>query len=164
MSTIAWFGVGVLALFAIAAWLTVWSRRDSWVRPAAVVLLLFGMPAIAIAGLQSLGHHRPMSLIWEITSGEYRVLAVKMVQDEAIYIYLDADRSEPWPVQLPWDNETAKRIQELQEGADGDAQGQFMFRYEPSLNTNAMQFHPLPQPQLMPQKPPEEPAPHLEQI
>jgi hypothetical protein len=45
----------------------------------------------------------------------------------------------------------------------GDAKGQFMMRYEPSLDTNAPQFHPLPQPPVLPPKPRQEQAPHLEQ-
>jgi len=158
-----YLAVLVILLFAAAAWLAVWSRRDTWARPAAVALFLLGVPAIAAAGIQALGQHRPYSMAWEIGAGDYRVLAAKMVQDEAIYLYIDAGRSEPWPLVYPWDNDIANRIAKLQDEAVGDAKGQFMMRYEPSLDTNAPQFHPLPQPPAMPPKPRQETAPHLEQ-
>ena len=162
METLSWLPAPVIVLFAGAAWLAIWSRRDSWGRTAAVVLFLLGLPVIAAAGLHLLGHHRPMALAWEIPAGDHRVLAVKMVQDEAIYIYLDAGRSEPWPVLLAWSNEAANRIQKLQEEAPPDSHGQFMLRYEPSLDVHGPQFHPLPQPPALPPKPVPDRAPHLE--
>ena len=157
-----WLGIGVVTLFAAAAWLAVWSRRDTWARPAAMALFFLGAPAIAASGLQLLGHHRPLAVAWEITAGDHRVLAVKMVQDEAIYVYLDAGRSEPWPVLLPWSNEAANRIQKLQDEARADSHGQFILRYEPSLDIHGPQFHPLPQPPLLPPKPVPDAAPHFE--
>lgn len=163
MNTVTWLGIGIVALFALAAWLAAWSRKDTWARPAAIALFLVSLPAIAAAGLQSLGHHRPLEMAWELTAGDHRVLAAKMVQDEAIYLYLDAGRSEPWPLRLPWSNATADRIQKLQESAEGDANGQFMFRYEPSLDVHKPQFHPLPQPPALPPKPQPQRAPHLDQ-
>jgi len=163
MQMLAWLAVAVMVLFAAAAWLAVWSRRDCWGRPAAVALFLLAAPAIAAAGVQVLGHHRPVSLAWELRPGDHRVLAAKMVQDEAIYLYLDGGRSEPWPLMLPWDNEAADRIQQLQNEARPESHGQFMLRYEPSLDVHAPQFHPLPQPPLLPTKPVPDAAPHLEQ-
>jgi hypothetical protein len=163
METLVWLAIAVLALFAAAAWLAISSRNDRWGRPAAMLLFLLGAPAIAAAGLQVLGHHRPMALAWELTAGDHRVLAVKMVQDEAIYLYLDAGRSEPWPVLLPWSNEAANRIQKLQDEASPESLGQFIFSYEPSLDVHRPQFHPLPQPRLLPPKPVPDRAPHLEQ-
>lgn len=163
MNTIIWLAIGIVVLFAAAAWLAIWSRRDTWARHAAIGLFGLGLPLIVAAGIQSLGNHRPMGLAWELRAGNHRVLAAKMIQDEAIYLYMDAGRDEPWPLMLPWDNESANRIQKLQEEAQGDANGQFMLQYEPSLDIHAPQFHPLPQPQLLPPKPQQVPAPHIEQ-
>ena len=163
MNTVIWLGIGIVSLFAIVAWLAIWSRRDTWGRHAAIGLFGLGLPLIATAIIQSLGHHRPLGLAWELSAGSHRVLATKMVQDRAIYLYMDAGREEPWPLKLPWDNASANRIQKLQEEAAGDANGQFMLRYEPSLDIHELQFHPLPQPQMLPPKPQQPPAPHLEQ-
>jgi hypothetical protein len=132
----------------------VWSRRDTWARPAAVLLFLIGIPVVGAAAIESLGWHKPLRLVWDLEPGDHRVLAAKMVQDQGIYLYLDDPvRIEPRPVLLPWDNEAANRIQKLIDEAVPDAQGQFMMRYEPSLDVHARQFHPLPQPPALPPKP-----------
>lgn len=93
------------------------------------------------------------------------MLAAKLVQDEAIYLYIDDPvRSEPRPIVLPWSNDTANRIQRLQEEAGRDAQGQFIMRYEPSLDTHAPQFHPLPQSPALPPKPNPPPVQRFDQV
>jgi hypothetical protein len=155
MNYIAWLGLGVIALFAAAAWIAIWSRRDTWGRHAAVLVFIIGLPAIAAAGVESLGWHRPLKLSWDLEPGDHRVLAVKMVQDRAIYIYLDdGQREEPRPIVMPWSNQAANRIQGLIEEGGPEANGQFMMRYEPSLDVAEQQFHPLPQPPALPPKDP----------
>jgi hypothetical protein len=164
MSYVIWLFIAMLALLASTAWLAVWSRRDTWARPAAVFLFLIGIPAVAAAGIESLGWHKPLGLVWDLGSGEHRVLAAKMVQDRGIYLYLDDPvRVEPRPILLPWDNDAANRIQKLMDEARPDERGQFMMRYEPSLDIHGPQFHPLPQPPALPPKPRPERGLHLEQ-
>lgn len=164
MTYVVWLSLTVLALFAAAAWLAIWSRRDYWGRLVAVLLFLIGLPAIAAVAVESLGWHKPLSLVWDLESGDHRVLAAKLVQDEAIYLYLDDPvRSEPRPIIMPWSNETANRIQKLRDEASREAEGQFVMRYEPSLDTHAPQFHPLPQPPVLPPKPASPPASRFEQ-
>lgn len=164
MSYVAWLSIAILGLFAAAAWLAAWSRRDTWGRPAAVVLFLGGVPAVVGFGIESLGWHKPLSLAWDLKPGDHRVLAVKMVQDRAIYLYIDDPaRIEPRPVILPWSNDAANRIQKLQDGAGPDDHGQFMMHYEPSLDVHGPQFHPLPQPPMLPPKPQQDPGLHFEQ-
>jgi hypothetical protein len=163
MSYIVWLAVGVILLFAGAAWLAIWSRRDTWGRPAAVVLFLAGMPTIALAAIETMGYHRPIELVWDMPEGDYRVLAAKMVQDKAIYIYIDDEsRVEPRPIILPWDNDTANAIQRALDGAPDGSEGQFLMSYEPSLDMNEQQFHPLPQEPAPPPKSTPEPALHYE--
>jgi hypothetical protein len=77
--------------------------------------------------------------------GDYRVLAAKMVQDKAIYIYIDDEtRVEPRPLLLPWDNDTANAIQRALDGAPDGSEGEFMMSYEPSLDMTEQQFHAVP--------------------
>ena len=163
MSYTVWLALGVLTLFAAAAWLAIWSRRDTWGRAAAVVLFLAAMPTIGLAAVESLGWHRPIHLVWDLDGGEYRVLAAKLVQDEAIYIYIDDEtRVEPRPLLLPWDNDTANAIQRALDGAPDGSEGEFMMSYEPSIDVNEQQFHPLPQQPVLPPKQVPEPAVHYE--
>lgn len=159
MSYTVWLALGVLGLFAAAAWLAVWSRRDTWGRTAAMFLFLAAMPTIGLAAVESLGWHRPIQLVWDLDQGDYRVLAAKMVQDEAIYIYVDDEsRVEPRPLLLPWDNATANAIQRALDGAPDGAEGEFMMSYEPAIGMNEQQFRPVPQAPALPPKPVPEPG------
>ena len=162
-----WLALAVAVLFAAAAWLAIWSRRGTWARPAAIVLFLIGLPMIALTGAHILGHHRPIAIAWELKKGEYLILAVKMIQDKHIYLYLEApDRLEPWPLVLPWDNATANEIQKAMDGSDGegtDGEGKLVMNYDPSLDDNPLQFHPLPVAPVLPAKPAPQQAPHYEQ-
>jgi hypothetical protein len=162
-----WLALAVAVLFAAAAWLAIWSRRGTWARPAAIVLFLIGLPVIAAASVHTLGHHRPINLAWELGKGEYLILGVRMVQDKAIYLYLETpDRQEPWPLVLPWDNETANQIQKAMDGAEGQGdqgEGKIMMNYDPSLDDNPLQFHHLPVQKALPDKPRPQAAPHFEQ-
>jgi hypothetical protein len=160
MSYAVWLTLAVVALFAAAAWLAIWSRRDTWARPAAVVLFLAAMPTIAMAAVESLGWHRPIEFVWDLDQGDYRVLAAKMVQDKAIYIYIDDDkRVEPRPLLLPWDNDTANAIQRALDGAPDGSEGEFMMSYEPSIDMTEQQFHAVPPEPAPPPK--DAPAPGL---
>ena len=164
MSYTVWLALGILALFAAAAWLAIWSRRDTWGRPGAVALFLVAIPTIGLAGVESLGWHRPIDLVWDLDEGDYRVLAAKLVQDQAIYIYVDdATRMEPRPLLLPWDNDTANAIQRALDGAPEGAEGEFMMSYEPSIEMSGQQFHPLPPEPSLPPKEAPEPAFRYEQ-
>lgn len=165
MIYVVWLSLSVLALFAAEAWLAIWSRRDTWGRLATVLLFILGLPAIAAVAVESLGWHKPLALVWDLPRGELRVLAAKLAQDEAIYLYIDDPvRSEPRPIILPWSNDMANHIQRLQDEAGPDANGQFMMRYEPSLDTHAPQFHPLPQPPALPPKPNPPPVQRFDQV
>ena len=159
MGYAVWLTLAVVALFAAAAWLAIWSRRDTWARPAAVVLFLAAMPTIAMAAVESLGWHRPIAFAWDLDQGDYRVLAAKMVQDKAIYIYIDDDkRVEPRPLLLPWDNDTANAIQRALDGAPDGSEGEFMMTYEPSIDVTDQQFHAVPPEPSLPPKDAPQPA------
>ena len=164
MNYVLWLSAAILGLFALVAWIAVWSRRDTWGRSAAMALFLGGIPLVAAAGIESLGWHKPLFLSWDLEPGDHRVLAVKMVQDKAIYLYLDDPaRMEPRPIVMPWSNDSANRIQKLVDEAGPENPGQFMMRYERSLDVHGPQFHPLPQPPALAPKPEPEQALKFEQ-
>lgn len=160
-SEVTWLFAGLLWLTVVATITIVWARRDTWVRHVAPVAMCLTAIYIMYVMMQTLGWHKPYHFA-DLTEGDHRVLAAKMVQDDAIYLYLDSIVREPLPLKLPWNNEVANRIQELIDKAHPDSQGQFMMRYEPSLDTHAPQFHPLPQPPALPPKPPQEVVPHYD--
>lgn len=159
MSTPIPYFIALAAILFFLVHATVWSRRGTWARPAAIVILFITLPLFAAAYVESMGFHRPINLAWGLKKAEIQIIGIKLVQDKAIYLYADdPSREEPRPLSLPWSNEVADKLAKLadqsqQEGGDGT----FMFRFDPSLDVNANQFHPMPQQKAMPPKevPPE---------
>lgn len=140
----------LLAILGLSVLTTavIWSRKDTWMRGAAVGGFFLLTPVIAGASLYARSHPAPYIPVVTAPAGEYLVLGVKMVQDEAIYIWLDFGERHPRYFALPWDNETASQLQGM---LDAQRTGRIPgFRmaipYEPSWNINPPQFHPLPQP------------------
>lgn len=147
----------VAAIFALLAWLTVWSRRADRMRHVAIAAVIIGLPAVATAGIEALSWPRPLWAMWDI-GGEVRIIGAKMVKDVAIYVYIDADGIEPRSVALPWDTNAAKQLQDLFD--DPANQGQALMRYEWSWERRApLQFYQPPQPPSLPEKTPEPEAP-----
>jgi hypothetical protein len=142
-----------------------WQRGPRWdtsARAACLGLFLLCFPVLPGVFIETTGTHKHWDFAWDLPEGDSRVLGAKMVYLEGIYLYIDTGRDAPWPVVLPWDNEMADEIQKQMDEALPDSKGQFMMRYEPSLDLHAPQFHPLPQPPLLPPKPRRERAPHIE--
>lgn len=161
--TPVWLALAIVALFGIASWLTVWSRRDTWARPAAVVLFLVAIPVIGGALAESLGRAKPMSIAWEIDSDrEYLALGARMVQDVGIWIWLDTGDPEPRSYRIPWSNEMANAIQKAMDMAPDGMEGQFIVNMDGTPD-GEMTAHPLPQPASPEPKTPPEPGLHYEQ-
>lgn len=158
MTTVSLLSLIIALLFAALAWLAIWSRKADRMRHAAVGLFLLGLPMLAAASLESLSWSRPLWAMWSL-SGEYRVLGAKMIEGVGIYAYVDTD-GEPRAVELPWDNKTAEKLQEL--FGDPANQGQAMMRFEFSWDTSPPTFWPIPQPPALPPKAAQPTAPHLE--
>jgi hypothetical protein len=154
---------GLLAL-TIAVGLTtatIWSRRQTAMRGAALAAFLALAPAIVGVGFFAMSHPAPWLQTITVPGGKYTVLGVKMVQDVAIYVWLDFGAEHPRYFALPWSNATADKMQDL---LDQQKRGEIPgFRldipYEKSLDMNPPQFLPLPQPKMVPDKPPQQQAP-----
>lgn len=157
--------LALLAIVALLAFFVVWSRKETWMRMAAVLVLLAAIPTIAFAYVESLGFHRPVSLAWIGGKRDLHILAVKLIQDRAIYLYADdPERMEPRPLVLPFDNQLADKLAKLADKSQQDGNGgRFMWRMDPSLDVHANQFHELPVERQLPPKPTPPPAMTYEQ-
>lgn len=156
----AW--VIVTLIFGVLAFFAVWSRLRSVARGIAMVLFFVGAPVVGVAAAAGLGWAVPVIPYLTAPAGEdYRVLGTKMVQGEAIYVLLDTI-GEPRYYRLPWDQETADKLQDMMDDPNnGGIVAQLPFEF--SWDQNAVQFHPLPQPKAMPDKlEPEKKAPHFD--
>ncbi len=151
------FELSGLAALAIAAGLTtatIWSRRQTAMRGAALAAFLVLMPAIVGVGFFAMSHPAPWLQTITVPGGKYTVLGVKMVQDVAIYVWLDFGAEHPRYFALPWSNKTADELQGMLDAQRyGDIPGfELKIPYEWSWDDNPPQFHPLPQPKRMPDK------------
>ena len=153
--------MAMVAFVAVAALVAVWWRRDLWGRHVAVALLVLGTPAAFAGMVDAQGWAKPLWAAYEL-KGEYRMLGSKMIIGEGIYVWLDLpDSPEPRAFSIPWDPKIASELQGILD--DGRNKGRAIFKYEWSWNKSAPQFHPLPQPPIMPPKERQEEAPRVEQ-
>src|SRR3990167_9002013 len=130
-------------LFILAAWLAIWSRRATPARHVSMGVLLLGLTAIAVVAVEAMGFPKPLAWAWQM-NGEARVIGFKLVQDEAIYLYVDHGAGAPRSYSMPWSNSTASKLQEL---FDKGENGEFMLKFEPSWERrDPPEFYPLPQP------------------
>jgi len=142
-----------ILLLAFCAWLAAWSRTRGWARVLTLAAFLAGTPAIAAMYLQALGHPKDLKLTWELRGvKEVKVLGFMLVQDVAIYVYIEGD--PPLSLQLPWDNKKAQQLKEASDAAKSEeGDGTFyMFLTENSLNKVEPEFKALPVPKLLPPK------------
>ena len=146
----------LIALIAACAFTAIWSRRDTRGRALAMALFVIGVPTVAAASVEMLGHHKPQWAAWNLPAGDHLVLSAKMVQDVGIWLYLDLGTPEPFPLALPWSNEQAQAVQEAKDGAPEGMEGQFLISVgdgEDDGQEGEWVAHPIPQAPAPPAKP-----------
>ena len=156
------------ALFAVAAVLaaalatiSIWAPRRLPVKVGAVVLACAFLPAAYAAMVDLLSKPKPASFEWWLDkAGEATVLGSSMVEDEAIYLWLQLDGvGEPRAYALPWDQRTAEQLQAAaREAAEQQAAVRMRLPFEPTLDDREPRFYALPQPALPPKDAPSPPA------
>lgn len=115
----------------------------------------------SMAGL--LGKPKPTGLAWWSDNGaEATVLASRIEEDEAIYLWLQLpDVSEPRAYVLPWNRDAAEELQDAErEAQENGTQLKMRLPFEPSLEDRERKFYALPQPAL-PRKPHPGPGPEV---
>lgn len=152
--------LAVTIFLAFMALLVVWTRRQSILRPFAVACALFSAPAAAVAIATPLGWPVPLYGGLTALGGEYPVLGVKMIAGKAIYVLVDTG-DEPRYYMIPWDRELADQLQDILDDP-GNEGAKIEIPMEFSWDKNKPQFHPLPQMKVLPDKPPQERAPHVD--
>ena len=152
--TTAFLLAGVLLVMAL---LVVWARRRTWLRTAAIPLAIVasGVSALTVGG--TLGYAVP--LIGGVTApaGEAVLRDVKLIISNGIYVTLDFPEG-PRLYWLPWSKKLAEELQEMM-SESGGAEGLKMIvpPFEFSWDQSEPDFQPLPQPKVLPDKPPAPP-------
>lgn len=139
---------------------------DTARRAAAAVSLVIVAGIIGFTGsVTILGYPAPVIPgITALPDTDARVLGVKMIVDQGIYVLLDGEGTElPRYYALPWSEDTARALENLM--ADPDNTGKMMMRLPPfewSWDVHEAAPWALPQEKTMPDKPAARPAPRIE--
>lgn len=147
------YEIAVLVSASLAGFLavtTIWSRRETWVRGAAVALFMVAVLAASGPAFFALSHPAPLQAVELVTPGKYSVLGLKMIRYQGIYLWIDKETGADHPlyVVLPWDDRVAEKLQELQRGARRDRPfsmevPKYKFSWE---KRESPMFYPAPQP------------------
>jgi hypothetical protein len=145
--------VGAAALAAILGLIGIWAPRRLAIKGAALATAALFMPFAYASLVQLLSKPKPVDLEWwQSDAAEAEVLASRLVEDEAIYLWLQLpDVAEPRAYVLPWDRAGAEQLQQAMREAEQQGGGvQMRLPFEPSLEERERKFYAPPQPALPP--------------
>ncbi len=118
----------LLASFVVGMWLawsTIWSRKNTWVRGAAVAAFLAMIPLMAGLHLTSLSHPAPLIDLTDL--GKVEVIAARMKAGETIWLWVATAKGPRYFV-LPWNSGTARSLGAAMEEYEGTGRGYELFR------------------------------------
>ncbi len=145
----------MVALAAAIAALALWARVRRSLKIAVLSLTAVWLVVAYVSLSELLSRPKPVDLEFVRASvAEAEVLAGRIVEDEAIYLWLDLDElREPRAYRLPFDRDTAEELRKALEAGARDGVGVRMrLPFEPSLDDGEPRFYAPPQPKL-PMKP-----------
>jgi hypothetical protein len=151
----------LVVLTATLGTVSVWSPRRLTVKAGALAVAFALMVTGYAAMLDLLSKPKPASFEWWLDrADEATVLGNAMVEDQAIYLWLQLDGvQEPRAYELPWDRRTAEQLQNAaRDAAERQTALRMRLPFEKSLDDRDPRFYPLPQPGLPPKRPPAPPA------
>lgn len=145
---------GILVTWAVYTWVTIWSRRETFIRTAAVMGFMLLTVFIVPMWNETLGWPKPLWGAWQL-QGTQTILSYKFIPGEAIYLYVDGS-PEPISVVMPWSERAALKIQDARKGSqdNGDRSGKFFLDFDWTIIDGLKPlFHTIPIPAQPPPKP-----------
>lgn len=145
--------LSITAILGILATLAIWSRGLTKARGWAVAAFLFASPIAAVALGFSLGWPVPLVQGVTVSAGKPVILGAKMIVGVGIFILVDRGEFAPRYVVIPWDEKLATELQKAidESGKDGTTRMEVK-PWEWSWDRHPPQFHPDPQPRVLPPK------------
>lgn len=112
-----WQLLSALFLFTLLggyAWMIAHARTETKYKPIAIGVFLSSLPIILVSFALTLGTAVPTGWwIFQLPSGEYRLLGCKSVPSEGIYVMLDqGDYKTPRFYKIAWDRDLSMAIEE----------------------------------------------------
>ena len=151
MTLVPIFYTAMVALAGAIAGLALWARVR---RPLKVLVLALTAAWLVVAYgalAELLSRPKPVSLEFALTkAAEAEVLASRIVEDEAIYLWLGLDALvEPRAYRIPFDRATAEELRKaLDESREHGGGVRMRLPFEPSLDDQEPRFYAPPQPRL----------------
>lgn len=146
MDDVIWInGLIMVGWVSLLSAITIWSRKDTWMRGITIGLFILSIPVIGATVSDVLGFHKPLDIAWRLNDTKMRVLHYKTIKDKGIWLYVDVTGEAPRALSLPWDEKTAESFADAERESNKHGQKGFMLMYEPSLK-NQGERHPLPHP------------------
>ena len=114
--------VAVVLIASALTTIAVWAPRAVSIKIVALALAALLMPTGYAGLVQLLGKPKPAHMEWAgDTMPDATVLAVRLSEGEAIYLWLEFDfASEPRAYVLPWRRETAEQLQDAMRNASAN--------------------------------------------
>jgi len=142
-----------VALAGLLAAISLWAPRRLAIKGMALATTVLFLPLAYASLLDLLSRPKPIDLEWWLSHAEEAtVLGSQLQEDQSIHLWLQLpDVAEPRAYVLPWNRDTAERLQQAQREAQqqgGDVRMRMPF--EPSLDDREPQFYAPPQPALPP--------------
>jgi hypothetical protein len=141
------------ALAALLSLIGIWAPRRLAIKGAALTTAVLFLPVSYAALVDLLSKPKPVDLEWwQGNAAEAEVLASRLVEDQAIYLWLQLPGVvEPRAYALPWNRARAEQLQQAMREAQQQGGGVRMrLPFEPSLEDRAPKFYAQPQPALPP--------------
>ncbi len=148
------FLVGVVALVSSLGGIAIWARRPAPIKVVALILSALLIVTTYAGFIELLGRPKPAALEFVANVEEATVLGAKLLEGEAIYLWLQlAGESAPRSYVLPWNNDQAVQLQEAMREADSEGSAVQIRGPLRSLSmTDEPAFYAQPRPKL-PTKP-----------
>ncbi len=156
MTLVPLFYTAMVALAGAIAALALWARVRRSLKVVVLALTAAWLVVAYGALAELLSRPKPVGLEFaRAQAAEAEVLAGRIVEDEAIYLWLGfGDLAEPRAYRLPFDRATAEELRRALERSREEGGGGVKMRlpFEPSLDDQEPRFYAPPQPRL-PSKP-----------
>jgi hypothetical protein len=139
------------ALAALLSLISIWAPRRLAIKGAALTTAVLFLPVSYAALVDLLSKPKPVDLEWwQSDAAEAEGLASRLVEDEAIYLWLQLPEvAEPRAYVLPWNRASAEQLQQAMREQQGNGV-QMRLPFEPSLEEREPKFYAPPQPALPP--------------
>ena len=152
MTELTYLFATLAVLAGVLTSISIWAPRRLVIKGTALVTTTLLLPLAYTSMVDLLSRPKPVDLEWWLHAEEATVLGSQIQENEAIHLWLQLpDVAEPRAYVLPWNRDTAERLQQARRAAEqqgGDVRMRLPF--EASQDDREPQFYAAPQPALPP--------------